>query len=405
MNSLDRDKDRKALDALIAAGLRSYEDSGISDSEIDHYLKDGKVPSHLRKSFEDWKKDARNRFLGGKMKTGISTLDRLIGIEADTGEIKPGSIILLRGGPGSGKTTLALQILAEHMKTIAAQGSFVSVELKPGEIIDHLKEKFCFGVESRAGIRLPENSLDKVILISRENYDSNPACRNLGDCIRKTLKKHKEQADLQTVFRDICEMIRGGAAAPDPRFIVIDSLNALLSMLSAFCPEFRKQDLRGQLQELAKASRNNLQESVVLFTAEYHPTSAPEAFGSLVSESFVCDIEIILRPEPVSGTSSLPSSAMNQLGYAVERHQTHHGNRGAPAAESWSEQAVEIRSFCRVIKSRWSHNQSRRCQYDIVEGKGVVFDETYPGDGNSCCSTRTTSSATYGRISSAMISP
>jgi hypothetical protein len=61
------------------------------------------------------------------------------------------------------------------------------------------------------------------------------------------------------------------------------------------------------------------------------------------------------------------------VGYGLERR---FGNReDAP-------QAVETRSFCRVLKSRTRPNQSRRCAYDIVSGRGVVFYETYPGDGS-----------------------
>ena len=359
------------------------------------------------------------------MKTDIVTLDRLLGLEPHDREIEPGSIILLRGGPGSGKTTLALQIMAEYLKKSGAKGAFVSIELEPHRILTHVKTKFRLGLP--AGSQDPAtSSLANVRIISREertgsgdtvahaisaakgeletlgparqvprqsgaSHNTGPnAIQRAFKALGATIRGHDPAAqvapltEIQRVFKALSATIHGPdqGAQPEPKFIVIDSLNALVSMLSVEFPNgFGKQDLRGQLQELVKASRNNLQESVLLFTAEYHPTESPESFGSLVSESFVCDIEILLRPEPVAGETSLPASAMNQLGYAVERRQVERHSGKARNDSSWSEQAVEVRSFCRVLKSRWSHNQSRRCQYDIVEGQGLVFDETYPGDG------------------------
>ena len=307
------------------------------------------------------------------MKTGIITLDRLLGLDGNR-EIEPG-IIMLRGGPGSGKTTLALQIMANYLKDPANKGTFVSIELEPHRILTHVNREFQLGLPEGPALVGTQNQMQ---IISRDNKTQTTANDTVERCITEAQANGNQE--VQNFFGSFCRSIRAQGAAPNPqpRFVIIDSLNALLSMLSVAYPNnFGKQDLRGQIQEIVKASRHSLQQSVVLFTGEYHPTEWPEAFGSVVSESFVCDVEILLRPEPVAGKTSLSTGAMNQLGYGVERHQTQQGRDGG----SWNSQAVEIRSFCRVIKSRWTPNQARRCQYDIVKGKAVVFDETYPGDG------------------------
>jgi KaiC/GvpD/RAD55 family RecA-like ATPase len=61
--------------------------------------------------------------------TGIEGLDALL-----DGGLPTGSVSLLRGGPGAGKTTLSLQFLFEGVKR-GEKGLYVSLEEKPDEII------------------------------------------------------------------------------------------------------------------------------------------------------------------------------------------------------------------------------------------------------------------------------
>jgi len=42
---------------------------------------------------------------------------------------------------------------------------------------------------------------------------------------------------------------------------------------------------------------------------------------------------------------------------------------------------AEERFFCEVLKAREQPRQVRRCSYDFVSNRGVVFYETFPGDG------------------------
>ena len=55
--------------------------------------------------------------------TEIEVLDKLLGFKGEKSNIKPkpGSIILIRGEPGSGKTTLGLQILSQNLNRMSQE--------------------------------------------------------------------------------------------------------------------------------------------------------------------------------------------------------------------------------------------------------------------------------------------
>lgn len=61
--------------------------------------------------------------------TGVEGLDAMLG-----GGVPAGSVVLLRGGPGSGKTTLCLQFLLEGAAR-GETGLYVSLEESPREIL------------------------------------------------------------------------------------------------------------------------------------------------------------------------------------------------------------------------------------------------------------------------------
>ncbi|MBN1796833.1 MAG: extracellular solute-binding protein [Sedimentisphaerales bacterium] len=79
------------------------------------------------------------------IKTGIDALDKMLG-----GGMPAKSTVLLRGAPGSGKTTLALQIINNFLE-IASKGKpddkkqeavFISLEKDPDEVIEHFKKSY-----------------------------------------------------------------------------------------------------------------------------------------------------------------------------------------------------------------------------------------------------------------------
>jgi len=69
-----------------------------------------------------------------RVQSGITGLDAMLG-----GGLPRGRTTLLLGGPGAGKTLLALQILAEGARRFREPGIFVSFEEDPARIRDHIK--------------------------------------------------------------------------------------------------------------------------------------------------------------------------------------------------------------------------------------------------------------------------
>lgn len=66
---------------------------------------------------------------GSRVATGVEGLDAMLG-----GGFPRGSVILLRGGPGAGKTTLALQFLVEGLRH-GEKGLHVSLEESADDIV------------------------------------------------------------------------------------------------------------------------------------------------------------------------------------------------------------------------------------------------------------------------------
>jgi len=318
------------------------------------------------------------------MSTGIQELDRLLG-----GGFDPGTVVLLRGGPGSGKTTLGLQLIdrhltrairsAEHEENQVGAAVFLSLEVDPIRALKHVKKSFGFFGSMVRPVRSDPGSIQidpRLILWGRKELATRLAVKlNEAD-----VKAGKERIFLPKwlgdEFKSAVEK-RKPRVAMDRCLIVVDSLNALIRLLFEYSAKRLPADdqaflnIRDILDGLGIMVRTQLEESVVVFAQEYHGDRLTEE--SIVAESFACDTEILLLHEPIAGESCRPGRSLSTVGYGTERR---YGNgEDVP-------QVVETRSFCRVLKSRTRPSQSRRCAYDIVEGKGVVFYETYPGDGS-----------------------
>jgi len=290
------------------------------------------------------------------IKTYIEELDKLLGIHQPPDCLDFGTTILLRGGPGSGKTTLALQIIGNFLNEgdnpPRPHALFISCEQEPEDVVANMQEKF-------SAFRLPEPFRD--------------ARRWLMTCTF---------ADFANVDAELTG------------FIVVDSLNAVLTAsrapggpnrITAFykaalpnaaalphadvlphpASQSHEETDRTLLYQLIQGMKTKFPKSVILFIGEEEHVRTIAA-----SESFLCDVEIFLGREAVSGPMSKDS--VGGAGYAVERRLTERAQ---------DPQAVEVRSFCRVLKCRPAPNQSRRCCYEIQSGKGLVFYENYPGDG------------------------
>jgi hypothetical protein len=328
------------------------------------------------------------------MSTGIRELDGLLG-----GGFDQGTVVLLRGGPGSGKTTLALQLIDRHLTRAiqSTQGAddepgaaiFLSLEVDAFRAVQHVRRSFDFfnsldeldlsdGKSVLVGrphlVLWGRDELDKALarLVPKEGDFNLPQI--LGDALMSAIKQPEDSIPLKRSL------------------IIVDSLNALVRMLLGYNRQKtlpRESNTLKLIQDLVDGQSNTLElirdlvdglgvmvrtkleESVVLFTQEFHGDTNLEE--SIVAESFACDTEILLLHEPIAGESYRDSRSLSTVGYGIERRI---GNRADRS------QSVETRSFCRVLKSRSQASQSRRCAYDIVSGEGVVFYENYPGDGS-----------------------
>ena len=90
-----------------------------------------------------------------EFKTNIPLLDRLLGynesLNCGTG-IGPGDIIVIRGGPGSGKTTLGLQIMSSYLASDDCRyieqennpAAFISLELEAEKAVEKVKKDYGF---------------------------------------------------------------------------------------------------------------------------------------------------------------------------------------------------------------------------------------------------------------------
>lgn len=290
------------------------------------------------------------------VKTGVFELDVLLG-----GGIKPGSIVLVRGDPGSGKTTLAIQLLAKHLqRSNHTWAVFLSLEDDPGKALERAQNAFNFGsplANKRLFLRDRSHILD-LLQTDDRRY------RALNDLpLHKTAKSNGHLFD------------------PDPNetanaLVVIDSLNLLVSCLSTKAAEVvvpaladdvsqlkvpgssRNWDamaLRLLLYTINETLKQHIGNAVVVIIGEFH-TSLP---ASIIAESFLCDVEIRLGREPVRDTAQVSGGHTR----GVINH------------------LADSLLFCRVLKSRSGPNQWRRCAYEIVSGRGLVFYDLYPGDG------------------------
>jgi hypothetical protein len=368
--------------------------------------------------------------------TGIAELDHLLGLK---GKISDDTTsILIRGGQGAGKTTLALQILSNRlsMNVKDSQGEvldnshnyglFLSLERPACKTLEYMKREFGLfqamwdGEPASHGKKV--NDQNKIVGMDGEDFtkevkrlfkNRSPTnktltlildvidsiaivCKWLIIGLKRLLSDEKEDAEKEhkeAIKNDLAEAIKkyvdvhiSKAAGeqhikkePDPTFwLVVDSLNVLERTIF-FASE--KERYRAAMQGFAKSLNERLgMKVVIIFTGEYHTPDHDVSGAS--GESFFCDIEILLSQEPVMGISRTDPRNTPAAGYNIELHHNV-GWHGVNASNGnrRDQVVVETRPFCRVLKSRFSKNQSRRCSYKIVEQKGFQFDEIFPGDG------------------------
>ncbi len=352
--------------------------------------------------------------------TGSDALDKMIHDGEASGKttdndirngIRKGNVILIRGEPGSGKTTLALQILSNFQKeNDGSKALFLTYEetvqslfcdnsrfIKDTFFRDYtLKEK-----EKKKGY--PVYNLENQLASKTDIGPTILQCIPAKTFVKYIKNSYSEKANIiallirllrfffrpspsdisaetvEQAFRAIQDVLAtrkkinnatqasGLQKSVNADIIVLDSLNAFLNLVQQQFPNLQPRRLLSRLCLILKEEFGNGNDTTIILTGEHHYHA--ENLDKSIRESFICDIEIILRPELVRVPVSYEPSIQAPLGYNLN------ALIGPDATD------IESRSFCRVLKSRGSNNQSRRCAYDIVAGIGLHFYETYPGDG------------------------
>jgi DNA repair protein RadA/Sms len=116
-----------------------------------------------------------------RLPTGVGEFDRVLGVGVVTG-----SVVLIGGDPGIGKTTLLLQILPRLAKS-SERVLYVSGEESPRQIKMRCER---LGIESEALLILPETTLEEILKITQTK---NPAAL-VVDSIQTTYTSHLTSA-------------------------------------------------------------------------------------------------------------------------------------------------------------------------------------------------------------------
>lgn len=347
--------------------------------------------------------DELNHMIGSISRTGTSEIEDL---PSTCQGIYQGSIVLIRGEPGSGKTTLAMQILNSFLGSNNSKdkrvGRIVSLEENGKDMAERVSSAFHFclneyiaDVDKHGEGTLEYITAQEIHRILQYLVQSNDDTKNrlgkLGEILKKLTKESIDIASLSATNQigmilrfvaycaqapkmagDICDIFaenRPPIKAVEKLgqcMLVVDSLNGFLNIATEYFSD--KQHPRTVLNMFCRLLRETFGTSTtIIFTSEYHYLEGTP--NEAISESFLCDIEIVLRPEPVRVPASYEPSIQAPVGYNLN------------ALISASAESIESRPFCRVIKSRSTPNQSRRCAYDIVPEEGIVLYPTYPGDG------------------------
>ncbi len=355
---------------------------------------------------------ASRYFAAREFKTNIEPLDKLLGYSPDplggTG-IHPGDIIVLRGGPGSGKTTLGLQIISKFLEsddclyTQDLAAIFLSLEVDPARAIEKVTKDFHFFKERMdclvpvpAGVvedAFRKSLSQRSVAERRKNIVTGvtecifdimaPPAKPLAgavadiiaDWILSLARRLRQQSDMQEQQDESGPGVIRDSSSPRERsvegILFIDSVNALLAMLHQ-CLQMTEWEPRLALKNAVDLLRQMFGSFVIIISSEFH--HEPSWIASGMSESFLSDVEILLTNEPITVPPDYTADRPGSVGYSILKIiDKMEGKEGTK---------LESRSFIRVLKSRKGANQSRRCAYDITSGVGVQFYETYPGDGH-----------------------
>lgn len=277
--------------------------------------------------------------------TGIDALNDLLGGKG----FDAGSLILLRGEPGTGKTTLAFQIAKNLLENPSNFNNtqcsvlFVCIENKAEIALNRIIKSFFMSKYSSY-----QDFIDTIKYW--KSFD-------LSSLISEWANINKQQSRYSVIDPEALDKLlaelwqRITKDNNGPLFVVIDSLDAMIYAAQQY---FRIYDDR----RILLAIFNSFQEwwsiqdpkPTVIFTAE-----DTNGGVSKNAESYIADTVIELRKE----SPNYPVHLAPEM------------------TVDWKEDLL----FCQVIKGRGLHTQRRPLCYEFVSDQGIEFFPTYAAQG------------------------
>jgi KaiC/GvpD/RAD55 family RecA-like ATPase len=154
-----------------------------------------------------------------RVKSGVQGLDQIVG-----GGIPRESVVLLSGGPGSGKTTLGLQILVGGAEKLDENGVFVTLTETPDDI---RKEASAFGWNFK---KLEDEGKLRIV-------DARPT---------QFVEAKQRAEEVGTFSSWLWGIIEKNVKEIDAKRVVVDSINVLTSQ---FADEYRARQAMTALVE------------------------------------------------------------------------------------------------------------------------------------------------------------
>jgi KaiC/GvpD/RAD55 family RecA-like ATPase len=270
--------------------------------------------------------------------TGIPALNDLLGGRG----LKSQSVILIRGAPGTGKTTLALQIARDVVHQQPPHTLyFLAVEERPEVLLNQITQSYWkMAPPAYFSGRIKQ-------LHVREFWDS-----HLRRMIPGELRPGTIPLD-QTISAAFWKWVLEAEQAPyDQRrvFLVVDSLTALIDWAQMRFAPSTPRDKLVTLLEAVDLLRQEVRGLTVMFIVE-----EPHDADGLAAESYIADTVIRLwrdtltRPMPITPDETV----------------------------DWRQDLL----FCQVLKGRGLPIQRRACCYEFVSNEGVKFFPTYAAQG------------------------
>jgi KaiC/GvpD/RAD55 family RecA-like ATPase len=197
-----------------------------------------------------------------KFNTGIEELDKMLGVnKGKKGEKIYNKIVLIKGGPGSGKTTLGLQIINNHLKTENNIAGYVSLEIEPNVSCDYVENNFCFNEFSKDSGRFYRTSKKELIDSLRDYYNPetlhSPKISDvIFSCLRNGTGKKLENDNA-------CKII------------FFDSLNVLIELIhSVVDKDMNDREIIKSICDInreADPDSTKDKNTIFIFSVEYHP--------------------------------------------------------------------------------------------------------------------------------------